>query len=573
MKRLLTILMILLLLAYPTNNADAATGTTDYKPGCEYAVPLDINQTDYVGHPFQNPKSIKSEKDSKTLKTTLTVKYAENKIADCQVNLRSYNGKLVGPTLRAKPGDTLEITLVNDLPPNPTSSDHVSDHVTAKMSSKISSPDCSYELETTTNNINIPHNFNTTNFHTHGLHVDPGSCSDNVLRVMNPRKQDGDPAPEYAIKVKIPEDHPSGTFWYHSHVHGSTALQVSSGMVGALIIEGGGLDKIPEIAKAEEQVFMFEEIAYDNNGVIENYDVFGHNKWQESGRFITINGQIMPKITMRPGEVQRWRFIHGGIRESINLELREKYTDQQIPLHEIAVDGIPLGKLDSWNNDPVELESGYRSDVLVQAKQLLPGQQSQEYVLIDKRTDANESLLGVPERKHILATVIVKGEPLNMSLPTKYRLAKAKKDDAPEDIRDDELRRDQHQVVSFNIEIDIDGNPTEYQVNGQPFDPVDPKQVRHLQLNQAEEWKLESLLANHPFHIHVNPFQYDRIGPDGNQERIWRDTLLVTTKNPLRIRSRYTKFTGEFVLHCHILDHEDNGMMQSVKISDPLKET
>lgn len=475
--------------------------------------------------------------------------------------------------MRAKPGDTLEITLVNDLPPNPTSSDHVSDHVTAKMSSKISSPDCSYELETTTNNINIPHNFNTTNFHTHGLHVDPGGCSDNVLRVMNPRKQDGDPAPEYAIKVKIPEDHPSGTFWYHSHVHGSTALQVSSGMVGALIIEGGGLDKIPEIAKAEEQVFMFEEIAYDNNGVIENYDVFGHNKWQESGRFITINGQIMPKITMRPGEVQRWRFIHGGIRESINLELREKYTDQQIPLHEIAVDGIPLGKLDSWNNDPVELESGYRSDVLVQAKQLLPGQQSQEYVLIDKRTDANESLLGVPERKHILATVIVKGEPLNMSLPTKYRLAKAKKDDAPEDIRDDELRRDQHQVVSFNIEIDIDGNPTEYQVNGQPFDPVDPKQVRHLQLNQAEEWKLESLLANHPFHIHVNPFQYDRIGPDGNQERIWRDTLLVTTKNPLRIRSRYTKFTGEFVLHCHILDHEDNGMMQSVKISDPLKET
>lgn len=568
MKRLLTILMILLLLAYPTNNADAATGTTDYKPGCEYAVPLDINQTDYVGHPFQNPESIKSEKKSKTLKTTLTVKYAQNKIADCQVNLRSYNGKLVGPTLRAKPGDTLEITLVNDLPPNPTSSDHVSDHVTAKMSSKISSPDCSYEVETTTKN--TPHNFNTTNFHTHGLHVDPGGCSDNVLRVMNPRKQDGDPAPQYAIKVKIPEDHPSGTFWYHSHVHGSTALQVSSGMVGALIIEGGGLDKIPEIAKAKEQVFMFEEIAYDNNGVIENYDVFGHNKWQESGRFITINGQIMPKITMRPGEVQRWRFIHGGIRESINLELREKYTDQQIPLHEIAVDGIPLGKLDSWNNDPVELESGYRSDVLVQAKQLLPGQQSQEYVLIDKRTDANESLLGVPERKHILATVIVKGEPWNMSLPTKYRLAKAKKDDAPEDIRDDELSRDQHQVVSFNIEIDIDGNPTEYQVNGQPFDP---KQVRHLQLNQAEEWKLESLLANHPFHIHVNPFQYDRIGPDGNQERIWRDTLLVTTKNPLRIRSRYTKFTGEFVLHCHILDHEDNGMMQSVKISDPLKET
>jgi len=560
MKRLLTILIILLLLAYPTNNADAATGTTDSQPGCEYEVPLDINQTDYVGHPFENPESIKPEKESKTLKTTLTVKYAQNKIADCQVNLRSYNGKLVGPTLRAKPGDTLEITLVNDLPPNP----NYSDHVTTTMSSEISSPDCSYEVETTTKN--TPHNFNTTNFHTHGLHVDPGACSDNVLRVMNPRKQDGDPAPEYVIKVKIPEDHPSGTFWYHSHVHGSTALQVSSGMVGALIIEGGGLDKIPEIANANEQVFMFEEIAYDQNGVIENYDVFGPNKWQESGRFITINGQIMPKITMRPGEVQRWRFIHGGIRESINLELRKKYTNQQIPLHEIAVDGIPLGKLDSWKNAPVELEPGYRSDVLVQAEELLPGQESQEYVLIDKSTDAKNSLLREAETGHTLATVIVKGEPMTMSLPNEFKLAEAKTKDAPPDISDDELRRDQHQLVSFNI----DTIKKEYQVNGQPFDP---KQVRYLQLNQAEKWKLESKFANHPFHIHVNPFQYDRIGPDGNQERIWRDTLLVTRENSPMIRSRYTKFTGEFVLHCHILDHEDNGMMESVKISNPLKET
>jgi hypothetical protein len=560
MKRLLTILIILLLLAYPTNNADAATGTTDSQPGCEYEVPLDINQTDYVGHPFENPESIKPEKESETLKTTLTVKYAQNKIADCQVNLRSYNGKLVGPTLRAKPGDTLEITLVNDLPPNP----NYSDHVTTTMSSEISSPDCSYEVETTTKN--TPHNFNTTNFHTHGLHVDPGACSDNVLRVMNPRKQDGDPAPEYVIKVKIPEDHPSGTFWYHSHVHGSTALQVSSGMVGALIIEGGGLDKIPEIANANEQVFMFEEIAYDQNGVIENYDVFGPNKWQESGRFITINGQIMPKITMRPGEVQRWRFIHGGIRESINLELRKKYTNQQIPLHEIAVDGIPLGKLDSWKNAPVELEPGYRSDVLVQAEELLPGQESQEYVLIDKSTDAKNSLLREAETGHTLATVIVKGEPMTMSLPNEFKLAEAKTKDAPPDISDDELRRDQHQLVSFNI----DTIKKEYQVNGQPFDP---KQVRYLQLNQAEKWKLESKFANHPFHIHVNPFQYDRIGPDGNQERIWRDTLLVTRENSPMIRSRYTKFTGEFVLHCHILDHEDNGMMESVKISNPLKET
>ena len=125
------------------------------KPGCDEA-PIDINQ--YGGEDFQNPEEILSENG--VLSTTLVVRYADNQIAGCQVHLRSYSGKLVGPTLRAKPGDTLYIHLKNELPSN-AGTDHA------------------MPLDT-------PHDFNTTNLHTHGLHVSPAGNSDNVLLEIQP---------------------------------------------------------------------------------------------------------------------------------------------------------------------------------------------------------------------------------------------------------------------------------------------------------------------------------------------------------------------------------------------------
>ncbi|MFL5335329.1 MAG: multicopper oxidase domain-containing protein [Geminicoccaceae bacterium] len=73
----------------------------------------------------------------------------------------------------------------------------------------------------------------------------------------------------------MPYNQPSGTFWYHAHSHGSVALQVSSGMEGALIVEGTGLGRVPRIAKAKEQIFLLPQIPYDQNGRIESYNQFG----------------------------------------------------------------------------------------------------------------------------------------------------------------------------------------------------------------------------------------------------------------------------------------------------------
>ncbi len=481
--------------------------------------PIDLDK--YGGADFQNPSEISS--GDGVLSTQLEVKYADNIIAGCPVHLRSYNGNLVGPTLRVKPSDRMNITLNNNLPPDPLS-----------RQADIN---------------NTPHRFNTTNFHTHGFHVSPDGISDNVLREMEPQNS-------YPIEIELPSDHPAGTHWYHAHQHGSTAIQVSSGMAGALIVEGG-LDEIPEIKNAQEKIFVFQQISYDTTGNLESYDGFGvdpttgNSLWSLSGRQTTINGQIYPTIRMRPGEVQRWRLIHAGIRDTIQLGLQYP-NNPNIPLHEIAVDGITLGKKDSWNE--LELEPGYRSDVLVKVAQ--PG----TYYLIDLPTSPQRSLLAVGETGQYLAKVVVEGEPVNMKLPEDSQLLAVKQQEVPPDITEVTGK----QEVVFNIEFAT--QPAKFTINGQSFDPNDPNPIS-LKLNNADEWNVNSKLANHPFHIHVNPFQYTRKDPNNSDEKIWRDTLLVRQDTPETVKSRYTEFDGKFVLHCHILDHEDQGMMKLVEIN------
>jgi L-ascorbate oxidase len=152
------------------------------------------------------------------------------------------------------------------------------------------------------------------------------------------------------------------------------------------------------------------------------------------------------------------------------------------------------------------------------------------------------------------------------------------------------------QTMTFNI--DVKSSPVQFQVDGHAYDPADEKLVRALTLDTVDEWTLKSSLASHPFHIHINPFQVVRIlDPDGKDvsdpgssdtfgqpagtvdpqyrglKGVWKDTLWVKNAGgkpyTLVVRTRYRRYIGEFVLHCHILDHEDQGMMQNVVIALP----
>ncbi len=532
-------------------------------PACAYQ-PIDVDK--YGKQPYADAPVIHSKDGNLT--ATLDIGYTDtNKvsIAGCPLHLRSYNGALIGPTLRAKPGDWLRVTVKNDLP-GPGHTEHCNlDGTFDKNHKMIMGPDV----------------YDVSNLHTHGLHVSPSGNSDNVFIEICPGQ-----SKDFAIH--IPPNHPAGTFWYHAHVHGSTALQVSSGMEGALIIEGG-LDDVPEIKAAQEKTFLLQQTSYDESGQIESSSVFGPSSWAASQRYITVNGgQIAPVFTMHPGEVQRWRFIHGGVRETVEL------FSTGGPLYEIATDGNTMGRIDTWKS-PIELEPGYRSDVLFKAPPLAGGQTSTRYYImtgpiaaqnrlsfltIPNRPEQLTAELNTSEPPQIIAVIDVEGTPQDMALPTDGELASL----APyKDITPEELTG-QEQHVSFSIENHIDCSrpgkcqpcPTcnvfQFMVDHYSF-PNSP--VRTLKLGTASRWTLEvykdSAGPEHPFHIHVNPFEMVRVGPDGNDETVWKDTLMVhQTGMALKYRqvlSRYEDFDGVFVLHCHILDHEDGGMMQAVEIA------
>ena len=266
--------------------------------------------------PFANPPEIIAVDG--VLNVPLEVNYALNRIGradgsgDDQVILRSYNAGLVGPTLRVGRNDTLVIRLTNNLQDEKSTTGHPG-------------------------NINTPHGFNTTNLHTHGLHVSPEDKSDNIFLEVPPHGRQ-----DYKIVLS---NHPSGTHWYHPHKHGSVAIQVSSGMAGALVVDGG-IDDVPGIkeTRKRERIFVFQQIPYTDGGTLEGKDFLRITNWATlANRSTTINGLMQPTIEIAPKEVQRWRFIHAGIAEKLDLALQNADKTITVPLYEIASDGIACG--------------------------------------------------------------------------------------------------------------------------------------------------------------------------------------------------------------------------------------
>ncbi len=555
-KRGLALIVIVLLLSAGGYLVDTRIiNPTPVKSGCTFGV---------IAIPPTNAELLEDlpevHSQNGVLRDILDARYADNVIDGCSVHLRSYNGLLTSETWRAKPGDVLQITLKNDMGDGGLKAHAMPGHT-------------------------MEGDVNGTNLHTHGLHVSPTGHQDNPLISVQPGQI-------FNYAIQIPENQPPGTYWYHPHLHGRTAVQQSSGMSGALIVEGG-LDEIPEIRAARERILVLQQITYDQTGHLEDFNAaFGPGAWRKSKRLTLVNGQVAPTITMRPGEIQRWRIIHAGTREDVSLELEGH------ALNEIAADGIALGRVTSWTT-PLLLAPGYRSDVLVQADSLKPGEVSKTYDLVDEPLPAAETLQGQqagdtiylllrrlvrldkilrhfnPKPRQVLAHIVVAGQPLDMAMPSEASLRML----APyKDITDAELT-DTPQHVTFDVNFarcskdgacftgcifGISGCKVAYMISGREFTE---RHHRILKVGKAAEWTVDAKIAIHPFHIHVNPFQTSRVEPDGKRHLIWKDTIQVSADDPpTKLRMRYEDFTGTAVLHCHILDHEDQGMMDLIEL-------
>jgi len=434
---------------------------------------------------------------NKTLSTKVVAQMGHYKLDGDDVHLRSYNGNPVGQTLDLRAKDTLKLTLTNKLPDIPGTE------------------------VCTIDGLKVITGYNVTNMHLHGLHVSPKQPADDIFLSIVPGKH-------YNYEYKIPEGHPPGTYFYHAHVHGSTAIQVGSGMSGALIIRGE-VDDIPEIKAATEKVMVFQTQRFDAAGECENYGTLN------VGNETYVNGQYLPVIRLKKGEVQRWRLINASHKVPLELTLEWYRYTTNMPFTVLCLDGNPLPKTKQVNS--LMLVPGNRADILV--KGFSPG----TYYLTGGTEGGN------------LATVIVEDDGEDMTL------------------YEGELPKYEHlkpigaDEVTYGRRLDFDfvyGETPSFTINNNPFSCDNPWQIP---LGAVEEWEVYNHTAYpHPFHIHVNPFQ---VVSGGNVDPgTWLDTFNFPAYERITFRTRFLDYTGKFVFHCHNLMHEDMGMMQGVEVVD-----
>lgn len=398
----------------------------------------------------------------------------------------AYNGQIPGPTLEVREGDRVIIHLRNEL------------------------------AEETT-------------VHWHGLHI--------------PWTADGSPfhpipaGGQVDFELTIPHG-TAGTYWYHPHPHHRTRYQIAKGLYGALIVRAAD-DPLPQMT---EKVLILADNRFLADGTV---DVPEHESEQgridfENGRegdVLFVNGQILPEITIRSGEVQRWRIINASAARVYRLAI-----PGHTMLH-VGSDGglfekpVEVNEILIANSERVEVlvrGSGSPGSVAVlqdlpydrYIKQTRPGSWDKARDLLTLRYDD-----GPPVPAPALPAKLVHVEPMDTSAVTATRVM----------------------VLTQGF------------INNKKMamNRVDET----TSLGHTEIWQIENLVGmDHPFHLHG--FRFQVLDRDGVPEPFaqWKDTVNVPKHSMVRFIVRFDDYPGKWMYHCHILDHEEHGMMGILEV-------
>jgi FtsP/CotA-like multicopper oxidase with cupredoxin domain len=451
---------------------------------------------------------VRESKDG-LLDTTLEATVMPVQVAGGTAIMSVFDGTVPGPTLRVRPGDTLRIKLVNKLGdlPKGLPADSPFNWVPMGEDGMMTSD---------------------TNLHMHGFHVSPSGNSDNIfINVMA-----GD---SFQYEYQIPSNHPSGTYHYHPHMHGASHQQVFGGMVGAIVIEGD-IDHLPGIEGLTERMLVLQATQFTPDGG----SVIAQEDGSQKNYLRLVNGQLNPTITIKPGETQRWRVQNLSPSSTFRLHLDGHQ------LHQIAKDGNTMDEL--WTQDTIIMGPGERVEVLVQAGD------AGSYAL---RTLPNATGF-TTQAGQVLATMVSAGaastpEPLPTTLIPFEDLSALSADEI-----------DGHRQITFQIKPPINPRAITAQIDSKIFDVNRDDQV--VRLNTTEEWVIRNASTQwHPFHIHINDYQVIAINGQPVRVRSGEDTTRVPPFGEITMRTRYRDFPGRWVYHCHILLHEDQGMMGTVQ--------
>jgi len=438
------------------------------------------------------------------------------------------------PTLRLNQGDQLDLDILN----------RIKDDNPMKMSMPMSSRTCGDGGDMT---------IASTNVHFHGLNVPPKCHQDDVINTLI---QPGSKA--FPYRMQIPANEPPGLYWYHPHVHGFTEFQVNGGAAGALIVEG--MEKYrPEVAGLTERVFVIRQ----------QYLV----PWIPGPYQLTFNYQVdalpfpPPVIQMKPGEKQFWRVANATLQDFMPVQFQVNGTPAQMQV--IALDGYPLAQ--PRMQDTILIPPAGRAEFIVQAPQL--GDGGTFYVLT-----YSTGPTGNPDLSQRLANVQVSNDAESntrkMPIPKEHlpldKLKFAMSADAPVTA----VRK-----LFFSEEFGGTNGPIQFYitVDGQKQKVFEPneKPVIVTKVGAVEDWVIENrALETHAFHIHQVHFRVLEVDGKPVQDSDMRDTIEIPFwegRGPfhsvkVRMDFRDPNTAGTFVFHCHILLHEDLGMMHKVLV-------
>ena len=430
----------------------------------------------------------------------------------------AYNGKNTAPVIRVYPGDTLKIDYENDLPVHSTESCAISP--------------CK----------------NMTNLHFHGLEISPQSPQDNVIDMI------AMPGDTLHYAVKIPADHPPGLFWYHTHPHGESHRQALDGMSGALVIEG--MERyVPEVSKLREQVLVVRgesiEHSADAVALLRRVDAQLASCGSESeatGRVFTVNGEIRPTIEINPGERQFWRVVNASADQYLELQL------DKTQLEIIALDGMPLAY-----HDP-------KHPTKVVDHALVPPAGRLEAIVTGPEAAAQAKLrtlcvdtgsAGDPNPAMVLAD-------LRAGTSTTPEPPRSKRKLVPPEYQSIDLSAYESTQPDFTVVFTEDKNG--FYINGQKYEP-NAEPMTRARVGTYQHWRILNGSAElHPLHIHQVHFL--AFAQDGKalENPVWLDTVNVPVGGMVDVVMDFTNpvIKGMSLFHCHLLNHEDKGMMAKI---------
>lgn len=440
-------------------------------------------------------------------------------------NAFSFSGRTVPPVIRALPGSVINVQYVNNLP--------------VQSAEKCALGPCA----------------NHSNLHFHGLHVSPESPQDDVLTMIST------PGQVLKYSVDIPSYAPPGLYWYHTHPHGESARQALDGMSGAIVIDG--IDRYyPELRQMRERVLVLRDRNLEGENdearkrILQQVGVTGtgcraSSEAEAPERVFTVNGEVRPQIPINPGERQFWRIVNAS---------PDRYADIQIngqELEIVALDGMPLSYHDRSRStskvDHVLIPPAGRAEAIVTG----PAAGTRP-TLSTRCVDTGPD--GDPNPAMVIANIdsTPHAESFSRKVPTTtgapiYR-----------EIPERELDKFEAGSPDFTVVFTEDKNG--FYINGKKFS-MDSAPMLTVRIGALRHWRIVNNTRElHPFHIHQVHFLVYSVNGVRSGQPEWLDTVNVPYNGSVDLVMDFTDpvIRGMSVFHCHLLSHEDKGMMAKI---------